>query len=114
MKNNLQISTSPVTSYNLFNTEVSFYIHKVDKAPKRRKLAAVLEDASRANEINRIREVLRAQGKEAYSAEKLKVPCFLVSVQCEGGHSKSCIVGYTGLLAFDLDAKDNPNWTPDE
>lgn len=93
---------------------VSYFRTKGDKDPKPRPLVDVLRDRQRVEPVARIRQLLHEQGKVAYDLEKPQQPCFLVSVVAEGGHHADYTKGVTGLMAVDIDAKDNPGWTTQE
>ena len=47
-------------------------------------------------------------------ALKLKLPCVMVSVQCEGTKDKDNIKGYNNVICIDIDKKDNPKYNVEQ
>lgn len=51
----------------------------------------------------------KKKGKKAYDKAKKSLPAVTVSGVFEGGHSKGQLFKRSGILAIDIDAKDNPD-----
>lgn len=70
-------------------------------------LQIVKEDPNLLSATDQARQCLASGDKAGFKAVKSALPAATIATTMKGGHSKNCIVGYTGLCICDFDHLDD-------